>query len=423
MPSDQVFSLIDCNSFYASCERVFRPDLAKTPIVVLSNNDGCVIARSYDAKPYVKMGEPYFQAREKLRRHGIVAFSSNYALYGDMSERVMSLIEAMVPVAEVYSIDECFADLTGVQGSLTQFGREVRAKVLRCTGIPVGVGIARTKTLAKLANHTAKRLQAHTGGVVDITDDFKRDWVLRNTEVKEVWGIGRRMTAHLEAMGIRMAMDLAKADPRMLRDKFSVMVEKTARELAGTPCLELEEADPPKQEICCSRMFGKRLTELAPIKQAVATYTARAAEKLRAQGSVCKRMRVSIRTGMFNPDEAKYAKGALVELPYPTNDTLLLTRAATEAAGQVYRSGFRYSKAEVLLMDLRQPGEFSDDLFAVTQPAACDRLMSMLDEINGKYGRGTMRTASVPGTPDWGMRREMMSRSYTTRIDQLWRVR
>lgn len=422
MPSDQVFALIDCNSFYASCERVFRPDLAKTPIVVLSNNDGCVIARSYDAKPYVKMGEPYFQAKEKLRRHGIVAFSSNYALYGDMSERVMSLIESMVPAAEVYSIDECFADLTGVQGSLTQFGREVRAKVLRCTGIPVGVGIARTKTLAKLANHTAKRLQAHTGGVVDITDDFKRDWVLRNTEVKEVWGIGRRMTAHLEAMGIRMAMDLAKADPRMLRDKFSVVVEKTARELAGTPCLELDEADPPKQEICCSRMFGKRLTELAPIKQAVATYTARAAEKLRAQGSVCKRMRVSIRTGMFNPDEAKYAKGALVELPYPTNDTLLLTRAATEAVGQVYRSGFRYSKAEVLLMDLRQPGEFSDDLFAVTQPAACDRLMSMLDEINGKYGRGTMRTAGVPDTPDWGMRREMMSQSYTTRFDQLWTV-
>ena len=423
MRSDQVFALIDCNSFYASCERVFRPDLAKTPIVVLSNNDGCVIARSYDAKPFVKMGEPYFQCRERLKRHGVVAFSSNYALYGDMSERVMSLIESMVPAAEVYSIDECFADLTGVQGSLTQFGREVRANVLRCTGIPVGVGIARTKTLAKLANHTAKRLQAHTGGVVDITDDFKRDWVLRNTEVKEVWGIGRRMTAHLEAMGIRMAMDLAKADPRMLRDKFSVVVEKTARELAGTPCLELDEADPPKQEICCSRMFGKRLTELVPIKQAVATYAARAAEKLRAQGSVCKRMRVSIRTGMFNPDEAKYAKGALVELPYPTNDTLLLTRAATEAVGQVYRSGFRYSKAEVLLMDLRQPGEFSDDLFAVTQPVACDRLMSMLDEINGKYGRGTMRTASVPDTPDWGMRREMMSRSYTTRIDQLWRVR
>lgn len=423
MPSESVFALIDCNSFYASCERVFRPDLAKTPIVVLSNNDGCVIARSYDAKPFVKMGEPYFQAREKLRRHGIVAFSSNYALYGDMSERVMSLIESMVPAAEVYSIDECFADISGIKGDLTQLGREIRAKVLKCTGIPVGVGIARTKTLAKLANHTAKRLQQQTGGVVDICDPFKRDWVLRNTEVSEVWGIGRRMTAHLEAMGIRTAMDLAKADLRTLRQKFSVVVEKTARELAGTPCLELEEAAPPKQEICCSRMFGKRLTDLTPIKQAVATYTGRAAEKLRAQGSVCKRMRVSIRTGMFNPDEAKYAKGALVELPYPTNDTLLLTRVAAEAVEEVYRPGFRYSKAEVLLMDLRQPGEFTDDLFAVTQPVTCDRLMSVLDEINGKYGRGTMRTASVPLTPDWGMRREMMSRSYTTRIDQLWRVR
>ncbi|KXG81690.1 translesion error-prone DNA polymerase V subunit UmuC [Pseudomonas mosselii] len=422
MPSDQVFALIDCNSFYASCERVFRPDLAKTPIVVLSNNDGCVIARSYDAKPYVKMGEPYFQAKEKLRRHGIVAFSSNYALYGDMSERVMSLIESMVPAAEVYSIDECFADLTGVQGNLTQFGREVRAKVLRCTGIPVGVGIARTKTLAKLANHTAKRLQAHTGGVVDITEDFKRDWVLRNTEVKEVWGIGRRMTAHLEAMGIRMAMDLAKADPRMLRDKFSVVVEKTARELAGTPCLDLDEADAPKQEICCSRMFGKRLTELAPIKQAVATYTGRAAEKLRAQGSVCKRMRVSIRTGMFNLNELHFAKGALVDLPYPTNDTLLLTRAATEAVERIYQAGYRYSKAEVLLLDLRQPGEFTDDLFSVSQPVACDRLMTVLDEINDRYGRGAVRTGSVPRAPDWGMRREMMSQSFTTRIDQIWKV-
>jgi len=422
MRNDQVFALIDCNSFYASCERVFRPDLAKTPIVVLSNNDGCVIARSYDAKPFVKMGEPFFQAKEKLRRHGIVAFSSNYALYGDMSERVMSLIEAMVPAAEVYSIDESFADLTGIPGNLTQFGRDMRTKILRCTGIPVGVGIAKTKTLAKLANHTAKRLQAETGGVVDICDPFKRDWVLRNTEVKEVWGIGKRMTAHLEAMGIRTAMDLANADPWTLRQKFSVVVEKTARELAGTPCLELEEADPPKQEICCSRMFGKRLTEIGPIKQAVATYTGRAGEKLRAQGAVCKRIRVSIRTGMFNPDEARYAQGVMVELPYPTNDTLLLTRAATDAVERIYRPEFRYSKAEVLLLDLRQPGEFSDDLFAVTQPVASNRLMSVLDEINGKYGRGTMHTATVPRTPDWGMRREMMSRSYTTRIDQLWIV-
>ena len=221
-----VFALIDCNSFYASCERVFRPDLARVPIVVLSNNDGCVIARSYDAKPYVKMGEPYFQIKHKLHKHGIVPFSSNYALYGDMSERVMTLIESMVPAVEVYSIDEAFADMTGIDGR-DALGRKIRSKVLRCTGIPVGVGIAHTKTLAKLANHTAKRLQVETGGVVDICDPFKRDWVLRNTDVSEVWGVGRKMKLHLDTMGIKTAMDLAKADPWTLRKKFSVVDRKS----------------------------------------------------------------------------------------------------------------------------------------------------------------------------------------------------
>lgn len=416
-----VFALIDCNSFYASCERVFRPDLARVPIVVLSNNDGCVIARSYDAKPHVKMGEPYFQIKHKLKQHGIVAFSSNYALYGDMSERVMSLIESMVPAVEVYSIDEAFADLTGIN-SLEQFGRQIRAQVLRCTGIPVGVGIAPTKTLAKLANHTAKRLQAHTGGVVDITDPAKRDWVLRNTDVAEVWGIGRRMKAHLDGMGIKSAMDLAKADPWTLRKNFSVVIEKTARELAGTPCLELDEPDPPKQEICCSRMFGKRLTELAPIKEAVATYMMRASEKLRAQNSLCKKVRVSIRTGMFNPEEAKYANGVLVELPYPTNDVRIMTKMAVEGLDRVFRPGFKYSKAEVLLLNLCQPGEYTDDLFAVAQPSETDKVMKVLDQINNRWGRGTLRAASVPTDPDWGMRREMMSQSYTTKLDQLWKV-
>jgi DNA polymerase V len=415
--------MIDCNSFYASCERIFRPDLAKTPIVVLSNNDGCVIARSYDAKPFVKMGAPYFQIRDSLRRNGVVAFSSNYALYGDISERVMTLIESMVPAVEVYSIDEAFADLTGIPGDLTAFGRNIRSKIHRCTSIPVGVRIARTKTLAKLANHTAKRLQDVTGGVVNICDPFKRDWVLRNTAVSEVWGVGKRMKAHLAAMNIHTAMDLAQAEARTLRDRFSVVIEKTARELAGIPCLELSEADPPKQEICCSRMFGKRLTTIEPIKEAVATYTQRAAEKLRAQNSLCKKMRISIRTGMFNPEEAKYANGALVELPYPTNDVRLMTKAATEAVNRLFRDGFKYSKAEVLLMDLRQPGEFTDDLFAASQPAAAEKVMSVLDEINGRWGRGTLRTGGVPVDPDWAMRRDLMSRSYTTRVGELWVVR
>ena len=419
---DPVFALIDANSFYASCERVFRPDLAKVPIVVLSNNDGCVIARSYDAKPFVKMGAPYFQIKNDLRRHGIQAFSSNYALYGDISERVMTLIESMVPATEIYSIDECFADLSGLTGDLDALGRRIRAAVYRCTSIPVGVGIAKTKTLAKLANHTAKRLQAETGGVVNISEPFQRDWVLRNTDVAEVWGVGRKMKIHLAGMNIKSAMDLAKADPWMLRKKFSVVIEKTARELGGTPCLELDEPNPPKHEICCSRAFGKRLKELPPIKEAVATYMMRASEKLRAQHSLCKKIRVSIRTGMFSPEEAKYANGVLVDLPYPTDDVRLLTKAATGALDRIFRAGFRYSKAEVLLLDLCQRGEFTDDLFATSQPEAAERVMRVLDEINGRWGRGTLRTASVPIQPDWGMRREMMSQSYTTRVDQLWRV-
>lgn len=420
--TERAIALIDCNSFYASCERVFRPDLARTPIVVLSNNDGCVIARSAEAKKLgIKMGAPYFQIRRDLERWGVAVFSSNYALYGDISERVMAVIESLVPALEVYSIDEAFADLSGI-ADVERLGRTIRREVLQRTGIPVGVGIAPTKTLAKLANHTAKRLQQQTGGVVNICEAHKRDWVLRNTAVSEVWGIGRRMTEHLDRLGIKTAWDLAQFDPWTLRKQFSVVVEKTARELRGTPCLDLEQVAPPKQEICCSRMFGQRLRELPPIREAVATYAARACEKLRGQHSLCKRVRVSIRTGMFNPDEPKFSKGVVCELPYPTDDTRLVTRAALAGLEQVYREGFAFSKAEILLMDLRQRGEYTDDLFAEVQPAESERVMGVLDQINAKWGRGTIRPGRVPTAPDWGMRREMMSRSYMTRLDQLWEV-
>lgn len=421
MPEPAI-ALIDCNSFYASCERVFRPDLLRTPIVVLSNNDGCVIARSADAKPFVKMGEPYFQIKHKLRQHGIVAFSSNYALYGDISERVMAVIEGMVPALEVYSIDEAFADISGMPGSLEKLGRQIRAQVLQFTGIPTGVGIAPTKTLAKLANHAAKQWQHQTGGVVDIRDPARRDRLLKRMDVSEVWGIGHKMTARLAGMNIRTAWDLAQADTWMLRKNFSMMIEKTARELCGTPCLELVEGAPVKQEICCSRMFGKRLHELPPLREAVVTFATRACEKLRAQQSVCKQIRVSIRTGMFNPQEAKYAKGVLCELPYPTDDTRLIIRVAMAGLERVYRSGFAYSKAEVLLLGLCQRNQCSGDLFAAVQPSETSQVMDVLDQINSKWGRGTIRPGRVQLAPDWGMRREMMSQSYTTRLDQLWRV-
>lgn len=420
---ESAIALIDCNSFYASCERVFRPDLLRTPIVVLSNNDGCVIARSADAKPYVKMGAPYFQIKHDLKRWDIVAFSSNYALYGDMSERVMSVIESLVPALEVYSIDEAFADLTGIPGSLEALGRKIRATILQNTGIPTGVGIATTKTLSKLANHAAKRWHRQTGGVVDLRDPDKRDKLLKVTPVNEVWGIGRKLTAHLQSMSITTAWELAQADSALLRKQFSVVVEKTARELRGTKCLGLDETVSVKQEICCSRMFGQRLQTLVPIREAVATYAGTACEKLRKQGSLCKQVRVSIRTGMFNPDEAKYAKGILCELPYPTDDTRLITKAAIAGLQHVFRDGYAYSKVEILLLDLRQRGEFTDDMFATTQPVAAEQVMTVLDQINSKWGRGTLRTAGVPAAPEWAMRREMMSPSYTTSFNELWAVR
>jgi len=418
---DRAIALIDCNSFYASCERVFRPDLRRVPIVVLSNNDGCVIARSADAKPYVRMGEPYHKIRDVIRREGIVAFSSNYALYGDMSQRVMTVIESMVPALEVYSIDEAFADLTGIAAT-ERLAREVRAQVLKQTGIPTGIGIAPTKTLAKLANAAAKKWQQHTGGVVHLDSPEKRDWLLKHMPVDEVWGVGLRMKEHLALAGINTAWDLAQADAWTLRKRHSVVIEKTARELRGVPCLDLEDEPAPKQEICSGRAFGERLHNIAPIREAVATYAARAAEKLRAQGSLCRKVRVSIRTGMFNPNEAKFAKGVICELPFPSDDTRLIIKAASQGLDAIYRTGYAYAKAEILLMDLRQRGEFSGDLFAQEQPESAEKVMGVLDQINAKWGRGTLRPARVPATPGWGMRRELLSPRYTTDWNGMWKV-
>ncbi|TBU98900.1 DNA polymerase V subunit UmuC [Stutzerimonas kirkiae] len=420
--AEPAFALIDCNAFYCSCERVFRPDLMRKPIVVLSNNDGCVIARSADAKPFIRMGAPYFQVKDTLRRHGIAVFSSNYALYGDMSERVMSVIEGMVPALEVYSIDEAFADLSGVTGDLERIGRQIRTRVLKYTGIPTGVGIAPTKTLAKLANHAAKKWQRQTGGVVDLRDPLRRDKLLKVLPVSAVWGIGRRMVEHLNALGIRTARDLADADARMLRKRFNVVIEKTARELRGTSCLALEDAAGAKRDICSSRMFGRRLREIEPIRQAVATYAATACERLRAQRSVCRLVRVGIRTGMHNPQDAKYARGVALQLPYASDDTRLITHYALLALEHVYRQGYAYSKAEVMLLDLCRRNEITGDLFAPQPPPETMRVMAVLDRINARWGKGTIHGGRVAANPEWAMRRDMLSPRYTTNAGHVWTV-
>lgn len=418
-----MFALIDCNSFYASCERVYRPWLDGVPVVVLSNNDGCVIARTREAKRLgIPMGAPYFQWRNQMREWGVVCFSSNYELYGQMSTRVMTILEGMFPRVEVYSIDEAFADLTGLPGDMVELGREARARVLRWTGIPVGVGIGPTKTLAKLANWAAKTWRK-SEGVIDLRDPQRRDRLLQITDVSEVWGVGRRLTARLQPLGIKTAWDLAQYDPTSLRQQFSVVLEKTARELRGISCLHLAEAEPPRQMICSSKMFGARVRELPLIREAVAAYVSKAAEKLRAQGSLAGALQVAIRTGMHNHSQPRYANAVNCPLPYPTDDTRVLAAAAVRGLDVIYRPGYAYSKAEVLLMDLRQCGEFTGDLFAVTPRPGADRLMAVVDRINAREGRGTVRLGRIPAVPKWAMRREMLSQRYTTRWDELMVVR
>ncbi|HGW5506507.1 TPA: Y-family DNA polymerase [Citrobacter koseri] len=421
-----MFALVDVNSFYASCETVFRPDLKGRPVVVLSNNDGCVIARSAAAKSFVKMGEPYFKQKETFRRHGIVAFSSNYELYADMSNRVMTTLEEMSPRVEIYSIDEAFCDLTGVRNcsDLTDFGREIRETVLRRTHLTVGVGIAQTKTLAKLANYAAKKWQRQTGGVVDLSNVDRQRKLLAALPVGEVWGIGRRISKKLEGMGIKTALDLADTDIRFIRKHFNVVLERTVRELRGEPCLELEEFVPVKQEIVCSRSFSSRITAYEEMRQAICSYASRAAEKLRGEHQYCRFISAFVKTSPFALNEPYYGNSASVKLLTPTQDSRDIIGAATRCLDAVWKDGHRYQKAGVMLGDFFSQGVAQLNLFDDNAPrAGSERLMEVLDHLNAKDGKGTLYFAGQGIQQQWQMKREMLSPRYTTRFTDLLRVK
>lgn len=411
----RVYALIDCNCFYCSCERIFRPDLATTPIVVLSNNDGCVIARTREAKALgVGMGEAFFKTRDQLRQKGVLAFSSNYALYADVSNKVMRCIHSCVPDIEVYSIDESWADLTGMPGDLTAIGHSIKDRVWGECAMPVGVGIGHTKTLAKLANYAAKKWQK-TGGVVDLTDPIRRDKLLRIAPVDEVWGVGRRLKQSLEAMGIKTAWDLANADLTMIRKTFGRVLERTARELCGEEWIRMHQAPDMKKEICSAKSFGTKLKQIEPIREALASYVARAAEKLREQGSLAEEMVISLQTSGFVEDRERYFNSARCILPHPTNDTLLMTQAANHALSKIFRKGYVYSKVGILLTNLVQANEYTPDLFAEPPRKNVGRLMETIDVLNARYGRGAVRVGTVwPGGRDWEMKREMLSPAYTS---------
>ncbi|EKZ6368732.1 Y-family DNA polymerase [Klebsiella aerogenes] len=417
-----MFALCDVNSFYASCETVFRPDLRGRPVVVLSNNDGCVISRSAEAKPFVKMGEPYFKQKDIFRHHGVVCFSSNYELYADMSNRVMTTLEEMSPRCEKYSIDEVFCDLTGVRNCrvLTEFGHELRATVRQRTHLTVGVGIAQTKTLAKLANHAAKRWQQQTGGVVDLSNAERQRKLMAALPVEEVWGVGRRIAKRLETMGIRTVLQLADTDIRFIRKHFNVVLERTVRELRGEPCLELEEFAPVKQEIICSRSFGHRITEYEEMRQAICSYASRAAEKLRQEHQYCRFISVFVKTSPFAPDERYYVNNASVTLLTPTQDSRDIIAAATRCLDAIWQSGCRYQKAGVMLGDFYSQGVAQLNLFDENAPRKnSQKLMEVLDRLNAEDGRGTLYFAGQGIQQPWQMKREMLSPRYTTRYSDL----
>lgn len=420
-----VFALVDCNNFYASCEKLFRPDLKDTPVVVLSNNDGCVVARSREAKLLgIKMGVPVFQIKAEMQRHGILAFSSNYALYADLSSRVMRTLEDMAPRVEVYSIDEAFLDLTGIESaiSLVEFGQQVRERIGHWIGITVCVGIAPTKTLAKLANHAAKKYPA-TQGVVDITNPDRQRRLLALVPVDDVWGVGRRLSKRLNALGITTALDLANASPRAIRDQFSVVLERTVRELNGESCIELEEIPPTKKQIVCSRSFGVKVTHFELLREAICEYATRATEKLRKEQQQAKVLTVFIRTSPFKDNEPQYSNSASGELLIPSCDTRDFIELASHLLKRIWKDGFRYAKAGVMLSDFYDPGMFQPGLFdEVSTRSNSQQLMSVLDTIN-QSGSGKVFFAGQGTKKDWSMKREHLSPAYTTRWDQLPRVK
>jgi DNA polymerase V len=436
-----VFALVDVNNMYVSCERVFRPALIGKPVVVLSNNDGACIARSDEAKDLgVKMAQPWFEVKHLAKSAGLIALSANFELYGDMSSRMMALAAAYAPRQEVYSIDECFLDFEGVPGDRIAAGRALRRQVLRWLGLPTSVGIAATKTLAKLANHVAKMTERKPGSYPEALAqvcDFGTlgtealDEVMRRTGVGDVWGIGRKTAPKLHDLGIRTVLDLARADAATLGRQFSVVLQKTVRELQGTPCLEVDDDPPARQQILCSRSFGNPVTELPELIEVVSGFATRVARRLRAQQGACNAVQVFIATSPYRKHDRQHAPTATLPLPRPTADTRALVNAAVTALRGIYRPGHRYAKAGVMLVELqsdRREQQGSLELFdapeVALQPDGRRDLMATVDALNARFGLDAVSMASSASrsrsaASGHASRQERRSPRYTTRLEEV----
>jgi len=421
--ANRSIALIDCNNFYVSCERVFNPALKRKPVIVLSNNDGCVIARSQEVKDLrIKMGVPWFKVQNLARYHKVIVFSSNYTLYADMSNRVMKVVSEFAPNQEIYSIDECFLDLTGFEHfGLTDYGQRIRSTINRLVGLPVCVGVGASKTLAKLANHIAKKCSVFDGvcNLNEITQGTL-DSLFSKIKVGEVWGVGRCIEKKLAKLGVNTVFDLKQSSPQALRKQFSVLMERTIRELNGESCIPLEEIASLKKQLVCSRGFGIPVSSLSELSEAVITYTTRVAEKLRRQRSVTAMVCVFIQTDPFKKKDRQYNPRRLIHLTNPTDDTRILINAVLTGLKSIYKPGFSYKKAGVLLDDLLPFSQHQKSLFDDKEAQVhSEFLMQAIDGINNTMGSGTIKFLGEGLEKQWRAKAEKKTRCYTTRIDEI----
>ena len=415
---DKVFALIDCNAFYVSCERVFNPKLNNRPVVALSNNDGCIISRSKEAKALgIKMGVPLFKVKDIVEKEKVVVFSSNYTLYADMSRRVMNIISSSSPYTEIYSIDEAFVELSSLPIDYESYAHQLRQTILQHTGIPVSIGIASTKTLAKVANHKAKKDDS-LNGVCSLVNYNNVDQILELTEVGDVWGVGRRLSKKLINHGIHNAKLLKNCGDSWIRKMMSVNGLKTITELRGISCIPLEEYSMTRKSCCTTRSFGKLLTNLDDIEQAVTTFARRAAERIRSESLAASCVSVFLRTNPFDKKSAYYSNGASRTLSHPTHDSITIIETSLLLTKRIFKNNYQYKKAGVLLSGLCDESEIQETLFEKNYNQNSD-LMSAIDAINYRYGRDTLQMASECKVGNWKQKRENCTRNYTTQIDRL----
>lgn len=414
-----MFGLVDCNNFYASCERVFNPSLNGKPIVVLSNNDGCVIARSNEAKVLgIKMGVPAYQIKDLVKQHDVAVFSSNYVLYGDMSGRVMSMLAELAPEIEVYPIDEAFLNLAGIK-DLQSLGANIVRKVSRGTGIPVSLGIAPTKTLAKMANKFAKKYPAYNRLCIIDTEE-KREKALKLFEIGDVWGIGRRQAAKLEKQGVKTAFDFTQLPGSWVRKNMTVVGERTWKELRGISCIDMESAPPAKKQICTSRSFGKMVEDIDTMSEAIATHASACAKKLRQQKSYAMSLMVFIHTNNFREDLPQYWKNTIIKLPVPTSDTLEIVHYALEGLKSIFMPGYQYKKAGVIITEIVTSAQLG--LFDTVDREKREKLMQAIDKVNGEH-RHLVKLAVQGNGRDWKLKQEQLSKRYTTDINEVLTIK